>query len=190
METESVYLEARRPTERDLADFLTLGAGVRQSNLATTSSFVDVNGHAKYIAAINAVSEQGAALRNRQQDQNAVMLSDADSFNPQAVVNRSELAYSFVQSLALESFAKSFNGDITAIYGDQRVTLADQGDIPQELKGYVQLALDLGILGASFDIQQGVYDLEPSITARFNSHERVSRADYAVAATRFYNNYQ
>jgi serine protease AprX len=177
-------------TREDLADFLTLGAGIRQSNLAATSSFDDVERNSKYNAAINAVSEQGAALRNSEQDQNAVMLSNASTFNPQAVVNRNELAYSFVQSLALQSMAQSFSGEITAIFMDQRIALTDQSEIPDALKGYVQLALDLGILSASFDVQQGPYDLEPTVTARFNGNEQISRADYAVAATRFFNNYQ
>jgi subtilisin family serine protease len=177
-------------TRENLADFLTLGAGIRQSNLATTSSFYDVESDAKHTAAINAVNEQGAALRNREQDQNSVMLSNARAFNPQAFVNRNELAYSFVQSLALQTMAQSFNGEITAIFMDQRVALTDQSEIPDALKGYVQLVLDLGILAASFDVQQGPYDLEPTVTARFNGNEQVSRSDYAVAATRFFNNYQ
>jgi hypothetical protein len=94
-----------------------------------------------------------------------------------------------VQSLALQPLAESFSGDITAIFQDQRVVLADQAQIPAEFKGYVQLALDLGILNAHFDIQQGPYDLEPTIIANFNGNNGVTRADYAVAATRFFNNY-
>lgn len=171
---------------QELADFLTLGAGVRQSNLATTSSYVDVNG--QYKAAINAVTEQGSALRNRVQDHAPVMLSDNSYFGPEEKVNRNQLAYSLVQALALQSEAQSFNGEITAIYNDQRIALSDQQHIPVELQGYVQLALDLGILNAYFDVEQGPYDLEPTITARFNGSNSVTRADYAVAATRFFNN--
>ncbi|ASP48444.1 S8 family serine peptidase [Cognaticolwellia beringensis] len=174
-------------TRQVLADFLTLGAGIRQSNLATTSAFNDVSG--QYAAAANAVNNKGAALRNAAQDQAPVMQSNGSSFNSEQSVDRNQLAYSLVQSLALQPLAESFSGDITAIFQDQRVTLSDQDQIPAELKGYVQLALDLGILNANFDIQQGPYDLEPTIIANFNGDNGVTRADYAVAATRFFNNY-
>ena len=174
-------------TRQELADFLTLGAGIRQSNLATTSAFNDVSG--QYSAAINAVNSQGAALRNTAQNQAPVLTGAASSFNPEQAVDRTQVAYSLVQSLALQPLAESFSGDITAIFQDQRVVLADQSQIPAELKGYVQLALDLGILNAHFDIQQGPYDLEPTIIANFNGDNLVTRADYAVAATRFFNNY-
>jgi serine protease AprX len=176
-------------TREDLADFLSLGAGIRQSNLAATSTFADVTENTTYTAAINAVSEKGAALRNGAQDQHAVMLTNGTHFNPQGSVNRNELAYSFVQSLALQSDVENFTGDIKALYGEQLIVIADQADIPQEMKGYVQRALQLGILGARFDVQQGANDLVPTITATFNGETRVSRADYAVAATRFFNNY-
>ncbi|AWB58711.1 S8 family serine peptidase [Colwellia sp. Arc7-D] len=174
-------------SRQDLADFLTLGAGIRQSNLATTIAFNDVS--RKYSAAINAVNSQGAALRNTAQNQAPVLTGTASSFNPEQAVDRTQVAYSLVQSLALQPLAESFSGDITAIFQDQRVVLADQAQIPAEFKGYVQLALDLGILNAHFDIQQGPYDLEPTIIANFNGNNGVTRADYAVAATRFFNNY-
>lgn len=174
-------------TRQELADFLTLGAGIRQSNLATSSNFSDVNG--QYTAAINAVNTQGSALRNTAQDQAPVLTGNASDFNPELAVDRNQLAYSLVQSLALQPLAESFTGNITAIFQDQRVALADQEQVPAQLKGYVQLALDLGILNAHFDIQQGAYDLEPTIIANFNGENVVTRADYAVAATRFFNNY-
>ncbi len=184
--TESGYRPDDYLLRQELADFLALGAGVRQSNLATTNNYVDVSG--QYQAAINAVTEQGAALRNRVQDHAPVMLSDSSYFSPEEKVNRNQLAYSLVQALALQSEAQSFNGEITAIYNGQRIALSDQQHIPVELQGYVQLALDLGILNAYFDVEQGPYDLEPTITARFNGSNAVTRADYAVAATRFFNN--
>lgn len=171
---------------QELADFLTLGAGVRQSNKATQVSYTDVD--ASYSAAINAVTQKGAALRNTAQDQAPVMLTDTTMFSPTEQVSRSELAYSLVQSLALQETAATFSGDITVVYNDERYALEDQHTIPDHLKGYVQLALDLGILNAYFDVHQGRFDLEPKVTVHFNGDESVTRADYAVAATRFYNN--
>jgi subtilisin family serine protease len=176
-------------SRQDLADFLMLGAGIRQSNLATSNAFNDVDANAKLAAAINAVNSTGAALRNTEQMQAPVLLGTLTGFNPQGAVDRTQLAYSLVQSLALQPLAESFSGEITVVFQDQRIALADQGDILAEFKGYVQLALDLGILNAYFDIEQGAFDLEPTITANFNGTNVVSRGDYAVAVTRFLNNY-
>ncbi|GAA6204251.1 S8 family serine peptidase [Thalassotalea sp. SU-HH00458] len=175
-------------TRQALADFLTLGAGIRQSHQAANKSFTDVNDH--YLAAVNAVKEQGGALRDRVQQSAPVMKSEPTFFNPLGSVSRNDLAYSLVQSLALQDTAESFSGEITAIFQDQRIVIDDQYSIPNELKGYVQLALDLGILNAYFDIQQSAYELEPTITARFEGNNAISRADYAVAISRFFNNYQ
>ncbi|XQF89372.1 hypothetical protein ACOBV8_09995 [Pseudoalteromonas espejiana] len=171
---------------QELADFLMLGGGIRQSNLAKGSQYNDVSND--FSAAINSVTQKGAALRNTQQNQAAVMQSDASLFSPQEPVSRSELAYSLMQSLALENQALSFEGDVTVVYGEQRITLKDQEAIPNELKGYVQLALDLGVMNAYYNISQNAYDLEPTVSASFNGDKLITRADYAVAITRLHKN--
>ncbi|WP_448548747.1 S8 family serine peptidase [Thalassotalea fusca] len=170
-------------TRKELADFLSLGAGVRQSHQAANKRFQDVSG--LYSAAINAVSEQGAALRDTAQTFAPVMLSEGNFFKPEQLVSRAELAYSLVQSLALQEQTEAFNGDVSVVYNNKRVLIADQNEIPAHLRGYVQLALDLGILNAFFDIHQSPFALEPEITAYFDSNSSITRADYAVAITRF-----
>lgn len=115
------------------------------------------------------------------------MTANGNMFNPNAGVSKLDVAYSLVQSLGLEELANSFSGDITAIFGADRVVLEDQAMIPQEFKGYVQLALDLGILNAQFSVEQGMFDLEPTIKAQFNPYNQMTRAGFAVAMTRLYN---
>lgn len=167
-----------------MADYLTLGAGIRQSNAADSVQFIDVTSDT---SAINAVTQTGSPLRDRAQVTEPVMTTNGNMFNPNAGVSKLDVAYSLVQSLGLEELANSFSGDITAIFGADRVVLEDQGMIPQEFKGYVQLALDLGILNAQFSVEQGMFDLEPTIKAQFNPYDQMTRAGFAVAMTRFYN---
>lgn len=171
-------------TRSQMADYLTLGAGIRQSNAADSQQFFDVLNDT---SAINAVTQTGAPLRDRAQVTAPVMISDGDMFNPEQSVSKLDVAYSLVQSLGLEDLAGTFSGDITAIFGADRVVLGDQHMIPQELKGYVQLALDLGILNARFSVTQGLFDLEPTIHAHFEPSEVITRAAFAVAITRFYS---
>ncbi|MBD3654251.1 S8 family serine peptidase [Kangiella sp.] len=171
-------------TRSQMADYLTLGAGIRQSNAADSQQYIDVT---EDVSAINAVTQSGSPLRDRAQVTEPVMSANGNMFNPNAGVNKIDVAYSLVQSLGLEELANSFSGDITAIFGADRVVLEDQDMIPAELKGYVQLALDLGILNVQFSVEQGMFELEPTIKAHFNPYDQMTRGGFAVAITRFYS---
>jgi serine protease AprX len=94
-----------------------------------------------------------------------------------------------VQSLGLEKEALAHSGDVKVSYKDERIVLKDQANIPDALKGYVQVALDLNILNANFSVTQGKYDLEPKVEATFAPGEVVTRGDFAVAFTRYYHVY-
>ncbi|SEA14865.1 serine protease AprX [Thalassobacillus cyri] len=180
-----------RPLERiELAKFLVMGAGVVQSLPSEgTSSFRDVKDENRAFA--EAVTAKGAALLDKQQIHNGVMLPTADEeFSEKQAVTRAELAFSLVQSLGLQEEAEQLNGEqLTVRHKGERVAVTDEADVPAELKGYVQLALDLNILNAYFSVSQGNYDLQPTIEASFKPDETVTRGDYAVAITRYYQTY-
>ncbi|WP_270180746.1 S8 family serine peptidase [Alkalihalobacillus sp. CinArs1] len=171
----------------DLAKFLTMGAGVVQSLPSSGDNFSDVN--STDLAYVEAVTATGAALKDINQDDAGIMLGTDGIFNPKGTVSRAELAYSLVQSLGLEKEAASTNEQITVKYNGERIQLEDASEVPTELKGYVQLALDLNILNAYFDVTQGPYDLEPTVTASFAPTKEVTKGDFAVAMTRFYATY-
>jgi serine protease AprX len=117
-----------------------------------------------------------------------LMLPKGDGvFKPSDTVTRAELAYSLVQTLGLEKEATAFSGDLTVQYNEQRIKIEDANQIPVELKGYVQLALDLNILNAKFTLTQGPYDLQPKVHATFSPTQKVTRGDYAVAVSRYFN---
>ncbi|KZE69076.1 peptidase S8 [Fictibacillus phosphorivorans] len=183
--------EPDQPLKRaELADFLVMGAGVRQylplNGLKTVS---DVK--ADDLPFVEAVLAKGAALKDVGQTTNGVMLPTAnETFSPDGKVDRLQLAYSMVQALGLEKEAKARSGEaITVQYGNLRVPVKDEGLIPGHLRGYVQVALDLNILNAYFSVSQGPYDLTPQIEAKFDPSKTITRADYAVIITRYYANY-
>lgn len=177
----------RELTRRELAQFLVMGTGIRQSNPGV-ELFKDVA--AADTPYVNAVVAKGAALRDGVQLGNGVMLVSGDSFKPKANVTRLDLAYSLVQSLGLQSEAEAKTADkITVQYGDERIPVEDVKDVPESLKGYVQLALDLNILNAYFTVEQGPYDLKPTVHATFAPTKTITRGDYAVAVSRFYEAY-
>ena len=100
-------------------------------------------------------------------------------FLPDATVTRVSAAYSLVQAMAMEKEATSFTGNVTAFYLGQRVPVLDAANIAPSLRGYVQYALDLGLLDAKFATVGG------NTVAYFEPGKGLTRAQYAVAAARF-----
>ncbi|MGM0851393.1 MAG: hypothetical protein ACQEWI_02095 [Bacillota bacterium] len=172
---------------KHLARYLVMGAEIRQSlPLDPKGPFTDVKDEDK--AFVEAATAKGSSFRDESHNQNPVILVDGskEKFAPNEGVSRAELAYSLVQSLGLQEEAQQFKGELTVQYKDERFVIDDGANVPEELKGYVQLALDLNILNAYFSTEQGHYDLKPVIRASFNSDEKVTRGDFAVAMTRYY----
>ncbi|MDN3017753.1 S8 family serine peptidase [Paenibacillus sp. BSR1-1] len=168
---------------KDLARFLVMGAGIRQSQAPALKDVQSAD-----VPFVKAVTAKGSAIRDGLQTQGGVMLLDsAGNFNPNGEVSRAELAYTLVQALGLEKQAKDFSGDtVTVLYKDERIPLKDNASIPASLKGYVQTALDLNILNATFAVKQGPYDLVPTVEASFDPAKKVTRGDYAAAVTRYF----
>jgi serine protease AprX len=163
-----------------------MGQNVRQSlPFNGKSSFSDLAaGSTGYAYAESAIA-RGGALRDLAQTQDGVMGTVNGAFRPNDYVTRASLAYSLVQSMALQSQAQAFSGDLTVAYDGKRVPIADTASIPAALRGYVQYALDLGLLNARFAVEQGPYDLQPTLKAYFDPGKTVTRAAFAVAADRY-----
>jgi serine protease AprX len=175
-------------TRAQMADYLVMGAEVRQS-LPTTGTFSDVDD--SIAPFVEAVAAKGAAMRDVEQDDRGVMLPTGSGvFSPDASVDRVQLAYALVQSLGLEDEALARNGlEVTVQYKDERLPIEDASEIPAGLEGYVQVALDMNLVNAFFTLTQGPTDLEPTIHATFEPMKKVTRADYTVGMTRFYAAY-
>ncbi|MCA1319184.1 S8 family serine peptidase [Bacillus tianshenii] len=174
-------------TRMDMAKSLLMGAEIRQS-LPSEASFGDVSKADLPFA--EAVVAKGAAFRDQSHELKGVMQPTASGkFSPKSTVTKAELAYTLVQGLGLEKEAMAHEGDVKVNYKDERIVLKDQVNIPDALKGYVQVALDLNILNANFSVTQGKYDLKPKVEATFAPDEVVTRGDFAVAFTRYYQVY-
>jgi serine protease AprX len=183
-----------RPNENltriDLAKYVVMGAGVRQYLPVTgTITFSDVKG--EDLAFAESVVAKGAALRDPAYKGKGVMVpTAAGKFSPKQAVTRADLAYTLVQNLGLQADAESkMNESLTVQYGDSRIAISDSTSVPAHLRGYVQLALDLNILNAYFEVTQGPYDLLPRVTAKFKPGNNVTRGDFAVAITRYHGQY-
>ncbi len=176
---------------KEMAKYLLMGASVRQYlPLDHQASASDVDSSDAYYPFIQSAIADGAPLRDLGESQNGVMGTLNGKFYPNDKVTRVSLAYSLVQAAGLQDQATSFEGDLTAFYDGKRIPLDDAASIPPLLRGYVQYALDQGILNARFTVTQGPYDLAPTLHAYFDPGNNVSRAAYAVAAGRFMTYFQ
>ncbi|WP_272436467.1 S-layer homology domain-containing protein [Terrihalobacillus insolitus] len=188
---DNMYEPDKALLRKDLAKYLVMGAGVRQFlPLNREPSFKDVK--QAYLPFVEAVFAKGAALKDISQVNQGIMdRTGTDKFSPNKDVTRADLAFSLVQSLGLEEQAMELNGDsLTVQYKGERIPIKDAADVPNELRGYVQLALDMNIMNAYFSSTQNPYDLEPTMEASFAPSETVTRGDFAVMISRYFSAYQ
>jgi serine protease AprX len=178
-------------TRLQLADYLLMGQGIKQY-LPTSGArtFTDITA-ASDILLTESVAAKGAALRDRFNLYNGVMLPTATGkFSPTGLVSRASLAYSLVQGLAFQQQALSRNGKpVTVQVEGKTIPVGDAASIPAGLEGYVSVALELNLINAYYTIKQGPFDLQPTIQATFKPSQSVTRADFAVIATRTFPQY-
>lgn len=182
----------RNLERKDLAQYLVMGGAIRQYRDLLNEPQPNLNNvNADFVAYAEAVSVTGAALKDSDQLQAPVMLSNNGNFDPRGQVSKLDLAYTLVQVLGLEATAKAFDSsqDIVVDYRGQTVVLADQDTIPAQFKGYVQTAINYGLLNVQFGVEQGPFDLEPQLTAHFAPATSITRAHFALLAGRLYSNY-
>lgn len=184
------YKPSNSLVRRELANYLTMGTGIRQFlPIDGSRTFLDVGNDD--IPFVEAVAAKGAAIRDRYQRYRGVMLATGSRmFSPSKDVKRVDIAYSLVQSLGLEKEALERNGTtVTVQYKDTRIPIDDASDIPSGFEGYVQIALDLNIMNAYFSLVQGPYDLQPTLHATFKPLKTMTRGEYAVEVVRFFSTF-
>jgi serine protease AprX len=171
-------------TREDFARILFLNTPLRQS-LGSSPKFTDVSGDLGAIA--EAVTSKGSNLRdyytaNMAQAPAGMMSATGTTFNPAGTVSRLDVAVALVRALGFDAEAKAKAGaPVTVNYSGQTLTLSDNADIPPAMRGYVQYALDRGILQAYFTLEQGQFDLQPTLKARVKPLDSMTRAFMAYA---------
>ncbi len=185
-----VYAPDNLLSRGELAQYLVLAGSLRQSLPfpgKPSASGLDPKKSPLVYACAETVASRGAVLRDLTYSQSPVMLRQGGEFNPNGRVSRLDLAYSLVQSLAMEPQATALAGtSLTAFYDGKRVPVEDSASVPSSLRGYVQLALDTGMLVPRFALKDStVFGAPPTLIAYFDAGKWVTRADYAFSAGTF-----
>lgn len=162
-------------TREDFARSLVLNTSLRQT-LSATPRFGDVSGDLARIA--EAVTANGSTLRDFNYVPDGMMTGD-DNFYPNAAVTRIDMAIAFVRALGYDTQARNLaNSDVTS----NGAVISDNGQIPAELRGYVQIALDKGLFEAFpagvVETTPGQFQVLPG--PRFEPNTTVNRATLAI----------
>ncbi|MCW8092609.1 S8 family peptidase [Alteromonas sp. ASW11-130] len=176
----------------DLARYAVMGGAVRQyRDLLNEPRPLDGVTPFDSRPYIEAAMMPGGALKDATASQNPIMLPKDEQIAAYGRVNKLEMAYTLVQLLGMQPLAEAFDpsNDIIVEYKGQQIVLADQEQIPDEMKGYVQAALSLSLLGVKFDVEQDGFGLEPKLVATFSPDKQIRRAHYAVIASRLFTQY-
>jgi serine protease AprX len=168
-------------TREDLARSLVLNTPLRQT-IASTLKFTDVSGDLLRIA--QAVTADGSTLRDYNFQPKGIMSANGTSFNPAGAVNRLDLAVALVRALGHDAEARSLAGSTVTYNG---TALSDNAQIAPSLRGYVQVALNLGLFEAYqaevIQIAPGQFQALPG--PRFEPATNVNRAGLAVKLGKF-----
>ncbi|WP_420454126.1 S8 family serine peptidase [Rubrivirga sp.] len=166
----------------DLARYLVMGTGVRQAAPVDVPAFPAVGGALQPF--VEAVTAEGAALKDREGFAPGLMALVNGEAATDRGVQHQELAYSLVGALGLHDIASGYDGDVYATFMGQRVLVEDTDAIDPAYRGYVQLALDAGLVQAQFAVANT--PAGPVVTATFGPQEWVSRGEYTAAAVRLF----
>jgi serine protease AprX len=158
------FRPANTLTRMELARALMLGARVPQY-IPNQPSFIDIPANTPNALVTESLKREG------------VMGVSGATFGPATEVNRLEQAVALVRALRLDAQARALaNSTVTA--GGQ--PLVDNAQIPPAQRGYVQIAIDRGVMQAFpaevREIAPGQFQALPG--PRFEPATKVKRADF------------
>ena len=170
-------------TREDFARTLYMNTALRQS-VPSARKYTDVS--AEFAPIAEAVTANGSTLRDWSFQPAGMIAAAGSTFDPAGLATRLDTAVALVRALGLDAEAKQKAGTVvTANYNGQAIALADNSDIPSALRGYVQIALDKGLLQAFYSLEQGPFDFQPTLKARVRAGDPTTRAFMAYALDNF-----
>lgn len=172
-------------TRLEFANLLSLDTPLRQRLSNDTRPYLDVL--ASDMPLVEAVAYDGDVLRDWNFSQGPLLAPvSLHRFAPGDQLTRLQLAIALVRALGQQAEAEALTGTVvTANYNGQRIPVSDNYKISPADAGYVQIALNDGILNAFFSVTQGPTDFEPVITAKVKPGGDVHRDFLAYSLAHF-----
>lgn len=171
IDADGLFRPDSEVTRDYFARALALDAPLRQT-LAAAPRFTDVAPDLEPIA--QAVTASGSTLRDFDFTPAGLMSASGTTFNPAKSVTRLDLAVALVRALGHDAEARAKANSVVTYGG---LPLADNAQIPGAMRGYVQIALDLGLV----EVHQGGIIPGP----RFGPALVIPRYELASALVRY-----
>ena len=178
--TATNFFPTRTVTRRDFLKALVINTPLRQSLASGTPRFTDISPTESRWA--EAAAQPGSTLRDWDFTPGPILGSGPTTFNPNQNVSRLQVAVSLVRALGLDKEAQALAATTVSVnYNGTPTPISDETAVPAESRGYLQLALNRGILNYYVRRAPGsttsliyVYPTKPLI-----------RADLAVALGKY-----
>lgn len=165
----------------DFARSLALNTSLRQV-AGATAKFTDVSGDLGRIA--EALTAKGSTNRDFNFAPNGLLAATGSTFNPNGNISRVDLAVAFIRALGHDDAARALANSNVTING---ATVSDNQQIPGALRGYVQLAINKGLLetyeASVTQLPNGQFVVLPG--PRVEPNNTVTRAVLAQKLNRF-----
>lgn len=178
---DGTFRPGQTVSREDLGRSLVLNSSLRQT-LGLTPKFGDVSGN--LINITEAVTAKGSSLRDYDFVANGFMSSTGTSFNPTGAVNRLDVAVALVRALGHDAQARALANSTVTFNG---AALSDNTQIPANLRGYVQIAINNGMFEAFpaqvIQIAPGQFQVLPG--PRFEPATTLNRGIFAIKLNRF-----
>jgi serine protease AprX len=174
-------------TREDFARALVLNTPLRQS-LSAQPRFTDVA--ADFEAIAQAVTSRGSTMRDFYTSESSLapqglMSATGSLFNPAGTISRVDLAVAFVRALGLDQEAKA-KANTPVIDPATGQAVIDNAQIPGNLRGYVQIAIEKGLLEVyPASVEQTPAGLVAKPGPRVEPNATITRAQLAVKINTF-----
>ncbi|NNE66083.1 MAG: S8 family serine peptidase [Pyrinomonadaceae bacterium] len=173
--TDGSFRPDQKVTREDFANLLLINTDLRQT-VGAEPKFTDVTGDAARFA--ESVTANGSTIRDYGYISSPLMSSGSNTFDPGSEVSRIDVAVALVKALGKDEAARDLaNSTVTA----DGAPIVDNHQIPGNLRGYVQLAIDSGLFEAYpaelVQLPNGTFQALPG--PRFEPTSTLSRADLA-----------
>ena len=176
-------------TREDFARALSLNVPLRQT-LGATAKFTDLTNDFAPLA--EAITSKGSTLRDFYTAESSsapggLMSADGSNFNPTGTVSRLDLAIAFVRALGLDAEAKA-KASTPVIDPTSGQPVIENAQIPNELRGYVQIAIDKGFLEVyQASVEQTPTGFLAKPGPRIEPNRIVKRAEFLNPVSRLIN---
>ncbi len=158
------FKPGRNVSRLEFASVLALNTSMRQT-LGNTQRFSDIRGDQRLL--VESAVANGSSNRDFDFTPTGMIAASGLSFDKNAAIRRIDLAVALVKALGRDAEARALANTNVTVNG---VVIADNALIPASLRGYVQLALDKGMLATA----------PSSAGQRFEPGLAVTRAELAA----------